>query len=443
MGRLLVSWLGALGILPLLAGCHSCTGCKPHRPEPYLPPVARGDLDLNVSAVPVEIASGSPTGLCYRGVTPREAACLAMQNSSVANLLDQENQSRSRQRCLCQLPNSPRAKRARMSDAILSLSADDGRNRAAGVALVELYRLAEIEARSDLLRQSTEAVEKMVTKVQELIDKKIDVPSTGDELQGRFSELRGDRIQVRLASEQLNAQLQSQLGLPIADRFLLWPMVSVHVVPLDLDEDKEVHTGLECRPDLKLLRTVLHDLDRDTLPEVRQMLSGSSSLLTPAKSPCQQMFTGCLLSLFHCPCSSSQAVESTRQQVQSMLEDRERQAIFEIRQAVRLLQERLRLVALARQREDLTRVRLAELRARLDQQLPGVKGLGKLVLEATLAHNRARAELIHASIDWESTCVQLRQAQGLLLKECDPLPVPPPDGPCEAGPPGNGHAPRS
>jgi len=401
-----------------------------------LPQVARGDLDLDISAVPIELANVVPPRRCpltYRGVTPHECICLAMQASSVANLLDQERQSRSSKRSLCQLSNSPRAKRAKMSDAILTYSADDARNRSAGVALEELYRLAEIEARADLLRDSRETLEKMVAKIKDLIDQKIEAPSTGDEMQGRFSELRGDHIQVRVGGEQLNAQLQSQLGLPTADPILLWPLVSVRVVPLELDEDMEVHKGLECRPDLKMLRIVLHDLDRDTLPEVRQLLSGGNALLAPAKSPCQQMFTGCLLSLFHCPCSSSETLESTRQQVQSMLDERERQATYEIRQGVRVIQERLRLVALARQREELARVHLAELQARLDRQLPGMKGLGKLHLEAKLAHNRTRAEVIHASIDWESACVQLRQAQGLLLQDCEPEPKQAPEAACGPG----------
>jgi hypothetical protein len=182
-----------------------------------------------------------------------------------------------------------------------------------------------------------------------------------------------------------------------------------------------------------MLRRVLHDLDRDTLPEVRQLLGGGNPLLTQAKGPCQQMFTGCLLSLMRCPCSNNETLESTRAQVQSMLAERERQAIVEIRQAVRTIHERLRLVALARQREETTRTRLVELQERLDKQLPGVKGLGKLLLEAQLAHNRTRGELIHASIDWESACVQLRQAQGLLLQDCEPEPIPVPGTACGPG----------
>src|SRR5262249_57256746 len=107
-------------------------------------------------------------------------------------------------------------------------------------------------------------------------------------------------------------------------------------------------------------------------------------------------------------------VEATRGQLQRLLEDREKQVAREVREAVLVAEGRSRQVALAQQRVEIARAKVAELR---EQAEKGIAARAALT-QARLDLLKARGDLLAAVVNGEIARVQLRQAQGLLALEC-------------------------
>jgi hypothetical protein len=178
------------------------------------------------------------------------------------------------------------------------------------------------------------------------------------------------------------------------------------VVPEELDIDEAVAYGLHHRPDLALLEVLADGLDGHSLALAGQVLGGVNPLLgEPPSSP----FFASLLA-----CLDGSKTESAKQQVQTLLAERRRQATEEIRQAVKLVAYRVRLVILARQKVEIEERRIKELE---EKKAKGLDVEGDLST-ARLNLYKAQGERLREVVNWKIARAQLRQAQGRLLEEC-------------------------
>ena len=147
-----------------------------------------------------------------------------------------------------------------------------------------------------------------------------------------------------------------------------------------------------------------------TLPVIRQVMLGLSSLLSGPARRCIPILECAPLLL---PGLSAKEVEKLKKQLQTLLDERKRQAISDVRQAVRAIHAQQDLIRLARDREAMARRKLEEAEENARQKR------GKLAAKplARQALLKARGDVVHEVIEWEIARVNLRKAQGLLVRD--------------------------
>ncbi len=128
-----------------------------------------------------------------------------------------------------------------------------------------------------------------------------------------------------------------------------------------------------------------------------------------------------------CSGSAKQAELATRtEQVTDLHAQRRREAIEEIRQAVRTVQAQTTVVPLARERAGSWQRRVDQLH---EQE---TKGLGSFLAttEAKVEQFQAQRKLVEEMTNLQRASVKLRQSQGILPQECCPgaLAIPGADG---------------
>ena len=134
--------------LAALAGCHPCDLAPPARPAaPQLPLTNRGTIEPDVSAL-ASLANASPPArpAQYRRLTAAECRSLAVQNAPLAADLETHPAN--------DAPPHPLAHKkpelAELSRLVRGYAADEIRNRSAGDALDDYYKLAAAEGQFDL-----------------------------------------------------------------------------------------------------------------------------------------------------------------------------------------------------------------------------------------------------------------------------------------------------
>jgi outer membrane protein TolC len=338
----------------------------------------------------------------YRGLTEADCPCVAARASTLGNLLDQKAQASSEKK----FNFKPKAHEAsELSRAVLEHAADEARNRSAGDAMETFYRLLEAEGRLPLLLLGLTEMDKSLKQAEELQAKGLRPPVEIAVIRKQLTDLRSDEVNLRIAILQLNARLKVLLGLSSGD-YSLWPVADLKVVPEQLDIDEAVNYGLHHRPDLALLEALADGLDAQSLTLASQALGGLNPLLG---EPSSCKFFASLLA-----CLDSSKTESAKQQVQTLLADRKRQATEEIRQAVGLVAYRVQLVILAQQEVENEERRIKELE---EKKSKGLDAEGELST-ARLNLYKAQGERLRAVVDWKIARAQLRKAQGRLLEEC-------------------------
>jgi hypothetical protein len=366
-----------------------------------LPKVVKDFAPLDLSALPTD-AGPSAADVSYNGLTEADCPCLAARASTVGNLLDQKAQASSLRKHTCQLTGERASEQSR---TMLRYAADEARNRSAGEGMEAFYRLIEAEGRLAFLLLSLKEVNDSLKRAEELQAKGLPPPVEVLAVQKQLIELRSDEVNLRIAILQLNARLKVLLGLSYRD-YSLWPLADLKVVPEEPDIDEAVAYGLHHRPDLAFLRVLADGLDAQSLAVASQALGGVNPLLSePSSSP----FVASLLA-----CLDGRKTQSAKQQVQTLLAERERQAAEEIRQAVGLVVYRVQLVILAQQKVENEERRIKELEEKKAKGLDAERELST----ARLNHYKAKGELLREVIDWKIARARLRQAQGRLLEEC-------------------------
>jgi hypothetical protein len=369
-----------------------------------LPTVAGSSLSLDLSAIPKDTGH-SPADASYRGLLEADCPCLAARASTIGNLLDQKAQAEPQRK----IKTHHRVDNAsEQSSIVLMLAADEARLRSAGEAMETFYHLIEAEGRLPLLLLGLKEVNESLKRAEEMRAKGLPLPVEISALRKQLIDLRSDEVNLRIAILQFNARLKVLLGLSYGD-YSIWPLAELKVVPDETEIDRAVANGLHHRPDLALLESLADSLDGSSLTVASQALGGVSPLLVEASS-CP--FFASILA-----CLDDSKTQSVKQQVQTLLADRKRQAMEEIRQAVGLVAYRFQLVILSRQKVESEERRIKEFE---EKKAKGLDAEGELST-ARLNLYKAQGERLRSVVDWKIARAQLRQAQGRLLEECQPI----------------------
>jgi outer membrane protein TolC len=365
-----------------------------------LPTVDKSSLPLDLSALP-KGPGPYPADATYHGLTEADCPCLAARASTLGNLLDQKAQALSQRKSKFRVGAD---KASEQSRTVLQHAADEARNRSAGDAMEAFYRLTEAEGRLALLLLGLKEVNESVKRAEELQAKNLRPPVEIAVIRKQLTDLRSDEVNLRIAILQLNARLKVLLGLSCGD-YSLWPLADLKVVPEEPDIEEAVNYGLHHRPELALLEALADGLDARSLTVASQALGGVNPLLGEPSSPA------------HCAsllaCLDGSKVQSAKQQVQTLLAERKRQATEEIRQAVGLVAYRAQLVILARQKVEIEERRIKELEEKKAKGLDAEDELST----ARLNLYKAQGERLREVVNWKIARAQLRQAQGRLLEE--------------------------
>ena len=422
---------GATLLLLVASGCahthHDRAGCcgplPRDAPALTIPPVVeRGEISPDLSrlapfaTLETSLSQERNAVSTYRALSARDCQCLAARSSSVGNLLDQKANG-----CLGQAgvtgPLRDEVNRTTLvQEGMLRDAALEARNRSAGAALELFYKLAEAEGRLDILKQSLAEIEETLASGERMKAKGMQLGDDFEILRRQRVATLNSNIELGLAIERLNTELQHQLKLgPTDERWRIWPVVERSVVADPDDVPAAVALGLERRADLTLLRRLGQSLDRENAPLVRGVLGQVHALLELSS---QDELTGwkVLVSLFKRPQASDREVKELCRQLQAYRIERELAAAEEIRQDVMIVAARLRQVAVAREEVEGWDRRLDELKAKSE------RGMSTFPERTTVQLRRfeAQGSLIEKVMAWQIARVHLAQHQGILLDGCGP-----------------------
>lgn len=430
---------GATLLLLIASGCarmhpDRSGGCGPlPRDAPaltILPVSERGGITPDLSQLaPFEILETSLSQernavSTYRALSSRDCQCLAARASNVGNLLDQKANG-----CFEQTggsgPRRHEVDRTKLvQEGMLRDAAFEARNRSAGGALELFYKLAESEGRLDILKRSLTEIEETLATGERMKAKGMPLGDDFEILRRQRVATLNSNIELGLAIERLNTELQHQLKLgPTDERWRIWPVVEMSVVADPVDVPVAVALGLERRSDLTLLRRLGQSLDRENAPLVRGVLGQVHALLELSS---RDELTGwkVLISLFKRPQASDREVQELCRQLQTYRIERELAVAEEIRQDVLIVAARLRQVAVAREEVEGWDRRLDELKARSE------RGMNTFPERTTVQLRRfeAEASLIEKVMAWQIARARLAEHQGILVDGCvptaSPLPLP-------------------
>lgn len=192
------------------------------------------------------------------------AAALANSESNVGN------------RPLESLTGPAAKKKARMEKTLLEHAAWEARTKQVAAALETLYRLAEVQAKAQLLLQCLDDVETAFEDANQIRDKGF----TTD-----LEPLRSRRDEIWHAAQKLEA---AQVGLDARLRTLLKLNCTpcdarlIAVVDWSLGQRPAAECLAEQHPELKFLDNLESAVDVDTLPVVRRYLNSINPLLGAA-----------------------------------------------------------------------------------------------------------------------------------------------------------------
>jgi hypothetical protein len=442
MTRLLAALLAALLVCPALAGCLQQAGFRNDRsvrtdrgtPCDALASTERGRIEAE-GDTPLAAISPLPAigPFAYRSLTDLQCQCLAVRNAELANLLDSERQVVALEAARGGwLRASRKQELSDMQQRILINASQEIRNRNAAAALELYYHLAEAEAKLDLVEQSSEILRDVTRQFQEMKQKGLRLPIDYETLARQQIEVQVQQTQLQLAVDQLNRELTRLLGLRgCASDEHLWPASEFAAQGEAIDIESAVAEGLAQRPELELLREVEQRLNAWTLPAVRPLVQSFHGLLGVVDQQPRPVIAAAIARAVEGEAGIGIELDVRRHQLQEQLADGERAVALEIRQAVRNLAAQHQLIALTRQKVHTWETRVRELEDRNKQGLASFTevALGKL------DWLRARGDLVKELMAWHIARAKLRQAQGILARECAdfaspgpsaawPLPVP-------------------
>ncbi|MBX7168604.1 MAG: hypothetical protein K1X74_19870 [Pirellulales bacterium] len=412
------------GLLILAAGCAHDRAAGPataantrqaHWLTHVLPVVPRGEIKPDLTLVAHHVpppTTAIPDGTIYHELAANEAQCLAVRNSTVGNLLANERRAAGvSSGCACR--GSERADSLRLH--LLSFAEMEARNDSALAALELYYRLALSENQVDAATQSLNEVHQTRKATADLIQRGIRPPAETGVLDRQTLELAQQRLDATIGRSQANWALRSLIGVETCEPdWRIWPNTSLTVDPSPLDVQAAVLVALNERPELGLLRLLECELDVETLPVARGVLSRANGLIGFQAPPgCCFVLASlkCYLDKFqNDPCEA----ELRRRQLNQYRARREAEIASEVQQHAATAEQRLQQVLYARDRAASSASHVGQL---VEQQKTGGATYAE-VAEARLQAIKARNELVSRVVDWHLAMVRFRHSQGTLSAEC-------------------------
>lgn len=418
MARMPILAIALLLLLPS-GGCalrrHGGGGWRASAPTiDSLPPVGRVEIVPDTDAIGafavVDLTLRRGDGVEYRGLTPEETQCLAVDESPLGDAIDAERRA-------IQAPPGACGKGERgaaVMRRLLAYAAAEARNKSAGDALEAYYRLVQAEAQHDLLARTRNTLRATASDLEQARRRGLTLPPEANAIAARQLAVNQSVVEDDLAVLKLNTALAQLTGLSRPDeRLRFWPVTRLAATAAPVDIDVAIAEGMALRPELNLLRYAEASLDEETLPAVRQMMGGISGILgmQPAAPSCSTLAKLCVLL-----CGSTDAEEAAarRRQLRQYRIDREEAVADEIRQAAYTIEARARQIALAKEGVALAQQRLSDA---VERQRIAQATLADVTAAQTAALE-AHGDLVGRVVEWELARVELREAQGKLVSEC-------------------------
>lgn len=282
--------------------------------------------------------------------------------------------------------------------------------RAANEAVAEYFRLAEAEARIELLGDGLEVAKELLEVVRSARERGIGIPQQPSQIEEQILQWESKLAEAELGLAAIDLDLKRKLNL---DRQTgrIHPLGPFPVEIIETETDSDVRTAKELRPDLQLLRAAYHRLTPDTVRQVRDKLAeqlpdplaGLPFLQRRAKRLASNLPTQNLEE------AARAELIAARQYLYKQIELRERRIESEVSAANEQLQARQRVLTLAKQR-------VMKLRERVDQ----VESRGPLfTLPARLELLQARNDLTEAYFAWHRAKWERLAAIGQILEAND------------------------
>lgn len=380
-------------ILIVLTACAALAGCLPcgkRQPELCDPSQHLGAHSLQEGEVVL---------------TPEQVQRSAVLNSGLGKALEGDA-GKDGHECLACLPSR---KRAKLAHVLKAYAADEARNQTAGLALTAYYRLAEARLQLQLIFQGLDIADRLVAQAEEMQKKGLTLPQDMTVLLRARSDVVADRLKLELLRDRLTEQIRQ-----LADGKLCACRIGTvevfEVTDDPLDEKEAITTALKYRADLNGLRAARTNLDASTLPLIRQLLGGAHPLLGDKVRRCVPMVE-CLPRVL--PLLAAGELEKVRKELDGLICERERQAVSEVRQALAKIRFTTELARQAQHRQGWAQKRLAELEEKAGKGLSTDGELPKSQRDQV----KMRGEVLHEAIEFHIAKMELRLAQGLLVRE--------------------------
>ncbi|HTU91437.1 MAG TPA: hypothetical protein VMF69_15250, partial [Gemmataceae bacterium] len=310
------------------------------------------------------------------------------------------------------------AKQCAFQESMLLYSALEIRDLAAGAALEWYFQLAGAEAKDDLFNTSLKLGRETLQRIEQLKKVGIALPAPIEEYQRQIVDLKLQSAQNQLTIEQLNRKLRLALGYSSAHTWRIWPNTGTPAaetpVPPAPDVEAAVQLGLQQRPQLLLLRSMIANLDGDTLGSARVFLQTLNPLLAMSSPGSSCKLLKIIGKILHIEPGQQEELERVRRQLNDYLGERERTVEAEIREAVYEIGARRDAIELARRAAGSWQERIRNLKKQQAEGLEGELGLASAYQE----WHRARGGVVKEFIGWKIAAVKLKQAQGVLPAEC-------------------------
>jgi hypothetical protein len=367
-----------------------------------LPPIERGKIAVEPGVATAHGELLPPPSHDYVALTAAECQCLAVRNSMLGNLLDEEKNTV----CCDDVKHCKRASHHALQ-RIKVAAAREARNKSAGDALKLYFGLAEVEAGLDALDETTAVIDDVLAKAAEIRRNELQVPFDRTEFERQRLTIDSQRADLEAKRATMNAQLHSLLGRTTTPEAFFWPTESLRPTTAPPNVENEIAYAMSARPELVGLNQLVAD---GTTPAdvIAELLAGTHGLLgLKAKLA--------TLKLHKALSGGSDCEPCTRQdQLAQLYAARQEQIAGDVRAAVVTLESRRRQAALAEKQVASWDVRLSQLE---ELRTTGEATFVDLAL-ARIKRIEAQQTLVSAVASWKRAEVELHQHEGALEAEC-------------------------
>lgn len=337
----------------------------------------------------------------YRELSPEQCQCLAIKASTEGNRLAAERQA------LTATAARHLNGQERLKIQVLWAAELEARNRSASAALKVYYQIAQAEANRPIVEKSLEELDDALGKVARLRENGMQVPFNDGELKRDRLAVFDQRLKLTGELDHLNAQLIQLLGLSATEaRPRIWPATDFTVNVQSTDMDMAVAVGMTTRPELQLLASLRSSLSATNVGIARGVLSGPTSA---AAMPISRL---CKLICGHS--SNRRELPTRERQLAQHYDERRREVTAEIQQAVLEVESRLRRIAVEKQVVNQWHTEIDNLTKK--KQIDEATFVD--VSRARLKRLQAESDEIEQIIAWKIAGVKVKEAQGMLVTEC-------------------------